>query len=82
VMRKDMEEITKDMLIGEVMKRHPETRKVFIKHFGAACFTCPGAENEDIYYGSTIHNVDMATVLDELNYVVKSGKDKENKGNG
>jgi len=81
-MRKNMEEITKDMLIGEVMKRHPETRKVFIKHFGGACFTCPGAENEDIYYGSTIHNVDMATVLDELNGVLKSERDKGRENNG
>lgn len=81
-MKKDMKEIKKDMLIGEVMKRHPETRKVFIKHFGVACFTCPGAENEDIYYGSTIHNVDMATVLDELNGVVKNERDKGRKDNG
>ncbi|MFQ5480719.1 MAG: DUF1858 domain-containing protein [Thermodesulfobacteriota bacterium] len=68
--------ITKDMLIGEVMRRHPETRKVFIKHFGAGCFTCPGAENENIYFGSTIHNVEMAAVLQELNEVVVLEKNK------
>ncbi|MFQ5354400.1 MAG: DUF1858 domain-containing protein [Thermodesulfobacteriota bacterium] len=71
-----MTKITKDMRIGEVMRRHPETRKVFIKHFGGGCFTCPGAENEDIYFGSTIHNVDMAAVLKELNDVVEVSKDK------
>ncbi len=72
-----MAKITKDMRIGEVMKKYPQTRKVFIKHFGAGCFTCPGADNEDIYFGSTIHNVDMAVVLDELNDVVEKSKTQE-----
>ncbi len=71
-----MQKITKDMLIGEVMRKFPETRKVFIKHFGGGCFTCPGAENEDVYFGSTIHNVDMAVVLKELNDIVVIPKDK------
>jgi len=65
-----MAKITKDMRIGEVMRKFPETRKVFIKHCGGGCFTCPGAEDEDIYYGSTIHNVDMTSVLEELNDVI------------
>ncbi len=72
-----MEKITKDMRIGEVMKRHPETRRVFIRYFGAGCFACPGAENEDIYFGSTIHNVDMTAVLDDLNRAIKAAPEKE-----
>jgi len=71
-----MTTITKNMRIGEVMKKFPDTRKVFIKHFGAGCFTCPGADNEDIYFGSTIHNVEMRVVLDDLNDVVNTSKDK------
>jgi len=72
-----MEKITKDMRIGEVIRRHPETRDVFKRHFGGGCFTCPGAENEDIYFGSTIHNVDMSAVLDELNHVVDNERKKD-----
>ncbi len=73
-----MEKITKDMRIGEVMKRHPETRKIFVKHFGAACFACPGADNEDIYFGSMIHNVDMEAVLEDLNRALSSAaEDKD-----
>ncbi len=77
-----MEKITKDMRIAEVMKRHPETRRVFIKYFGGGCFACPGSEKEDIYFGSTIHNVDMAAVLEELNLVVAATRDKGTKKDG
>ena len=62
--------ITEDMLIGEVMRKHPETRRVFVKYFGGGCFACPGTENEDIYFGARIHNVDTALVLEDLNRVV------------
>ncbi len=72
-----MEKITKDMRIGEVMKRHPETRKVFVRYFGGNCFACPGVEKEDIYFGSKIHNVDMAQVLEDLNRAIE--KRPENK---
>jgi hybrid cluster-associated redox disulfide protein len=64
-------EITKDMLIGDVIERFPETIGVFKKYFGQGCFTCPGAKNEDISFGSTIHNVDCEMVLRELNKTIK-----------
>jgi len=71
-----MEKITKDMRIGDVIRRHPETRDVFKRLFGGGCGACPGADNEDIYFGSTIHNVDMAEVLKDLNSVVAKVRDK------
>jgi len=77
-----MEKITKDMRIGDVMRRHPETRKVFIRHFGVGCFTCPGVDKEDIYFGSAIHNVEMATLLDELNLAVSGTNEREEKQDG
>jgi len=63
--------ITKEAIIGEVIERHPETERVFKKHFGSGCFTCPGAKNEDIAFGSMMHNVELDTVLAEINEAVK-----------
>lgn len=65
--------ITKDSIIGEVMEKYPGTAEVFKRHFGKGCFTCPGANNEDIYFGSTMHNADMETVLQELNAIAGKG---------
>lgn len=62
--------ITKEMIIGEVIRKHPSTEEVFKKHFGKGCFTCPGSNNEDIEFGSMMHNVDTELVLDELNRAI------------
>lgn len=64
--------ITKNMTIGEVMEKHPETEAVFMKHFGNGCFTCPGAKTEDIAFGCTMHGMDVDTIIGELNEVVEN----------
>ncbi|MBI1911013.1 MAG: DUF1858 domain-containing protein [Deltaproteobacteria bacterium] len=63
------EKITKEMLIGEVMRQYPDTVKVFKKYFGKGCFDCPGANNEDIDFGSNMHNADLDAVIRELNEI-------------
>lgn len=68
------EKITGDMLIGDVMRKYPATEKVFKKHFGKGCFTCPGADREDIEFGATMHNVDAEAVIEELNRVAARGE--------
>jgi len=62
--------INKDMCIAEVIERFPATEKVFKKYFGSDCFTCPGSKNEDISFGATMHNVEVDTVVRELNEAV------------
>ncbi|MBI5643230.1 MAG: DUF1858 domain-containing protein [Deltaproteobacteria bacterium] len=66
--------IDKDMIIGEVIEKHPSTIAVFKKFFGDGCYTCPGANNEDIAFGSMMHNVDAGLVLKELNAAIKKGQ--------
>lgn len=67
-------EITKDMIIGTVIEEHPGTEKVFRKHFGKGCFDCPGSKNEDIEFGSMMHNVELDAVLKELNEAASKEK--------
>lgn len=65
------EVITDDMIIGEVLRKHPESEAVFRKYFGKGCFTCPGSDNEDIAFGAMMHNADLAAMLEALNTAIK-----------
>jgi hybrid cluster-associated redox disulfide protein len=62
--------ITKNMSIGEVMEKYPQTSEVFMKHFGNGCFTCPGAKTEDIAFGATMHGIDAEVILKDLNEAI------------
>jgi len=68
-----MSEVTKDTLIGDVIKHSPEAKAVIEKHFGGGCFTCPGVNMESIAFGSTMHNLDPQVIVDEINAVMKDG---------
>ena len=57
----------KDMLIGDVVKSHPEAEKVIAKYFGGGCFTCPGIKMESIAFGAMMHSVDAGAIVKELN---------------
>jgi hybrid cluster-associated redox disulfide protein len=59
--------ITKDSIIGEVIKEIPGARDVIQKHFGGGCFTCPGINMESISFGSMMHNLDPEKIVQEIN---------------
>jgi hypothetical protein len=61
------EKVSKDTVIGDVVKRSPEAKKVIEKYFGNGCFTCPGINMESIAFGSTMHNVDPIKIVNEIN---------------
>ncbi len=67
-------QITQDMIIAEVIKQYPATEKVFKKWFGKGCFTCPGSKNEDVRFGSMMHNVNTDVVIKELNKAAQKDK--------
>lgn len=60
-------EVTKDSVIGDVIKNISGADKVIEKYFGNGCFTCPGVNMETIAFGAAMHNVDPATIVDEIN---------------
>ncbi len=59
-------DITKDSVIGDVIKAVPGAEKVIEKYFGTGCFTCPGINMESISFGATMHNVDPQKIVDEI----------------
>ena len=63
----DKGKVTKDSLIGDVIKISPGAKEVIQKYFGNGCFTCPGINVESISFGSMMHNLDPNKIVDEIN---------------
>lgn len=63
----EKKKVTKDTIIGEVIKQSPGAKAVIQKYFGNGCFTCPGINMESISFGSMMHNLDPNKIVDEIN---------------
>ena len=61
--------ITRDMMIEDVIQKHPETIAVF-KKFGLDCNECQIAAYEDVEHGAGVHSIDVEALLSELNRLV------------
>jgi len=59
-------EVTKDSIIGEVIRTIPGARDVIERYFGNGCFTCPGINMESIAFGATMHNLDPEKIVEEI----------------
>lgn len=64
------ERITKDTLLGEIVSRHPETARIFLKH-GLPCAMCGMAAYETIEQGAKLHKIDLKKLLEHLNTAIK-----------
>lgn len=56
-----------DVMIGKLLETYPETKKVFAKHYGESCFTCPGQEYETVDQTASMHSMDVNIILKEIN---------------
>ncbi|HOV90037.1 MAG TPA: DUF1858 domain-containing protein [Syntrophorhabdaceae bacterium] len=65
--------IEKNMSIADIVKRYPETQKVF-EHYGLGCAGCRAALFENIEQGALIQGIDSEVLLDALNEVAKNIK--------
>ena len=59
--------ITKDTLIGDVIRMSPGAKEVIQKYFGNGCFTCAGINVESISFGAMMHNLDPNKIVAEVN---------------
>ena len=64
-----MEAISKEMPIGDVVQKYPQTIEVFLKH-GLMCFGCAIARFENVEQGATAHGIDVETLMTDLNAAV------------
>lgn len=66
--------ITKDMTLGEVMQKYPETVEIMLQQ-GLHCIGCHIATYETIEQGAMGHGIDPKKLIDEMNKAV--GKKKK-----
>jgi hybrid cluster-associated redox disulfide protein len=64
-----MEQITKEMPIGQVVQTYPQTVEVFLKH-GLMCFGCAIARFENIEQGAMAHGINVDALVKDLNAAV------------
>ncbi|SDF70277.1 DUF1858 domain-containing protein [Sporolituus thermophilus] len=60
--------ITKDSIIGQIIRNNPRTIAVFRAH-GMGCLGCPSASGESVEKAAGIHGIDLEELLSELNKV-------------
>ena len=58
--------ITKDMLIGDVVKKYPGSVGVMMEH-GMQCIGCHVATWETLEQGAKSHGIDVTKLIKELN---------------
>ncbi len=58
-------QITKDSIIADVLREHPECIEVFDRH-KMPCLTCAGASTGTIGEGAMLHDVDADLIVEEL----------------
>jgi len=61
--------ITKNLHIGEVVQKYPETVAVFMEH-GLGCLGCAIAHFENIEQGAMAHGIDVEALIKDLNAAV------------
>lgn len=61
--------ITKEMHIGEVVEKYPQTAEVFLRH-GLMCFGCAIAQFENVEQGAMAHGINVEALIKDLNAVV------------
>ena len=59
-------QVTKDSIIEEVLKAHPQAIRVFMK-YNLGCIGCMGAAGESIEMGARMHGVEPEPLVKELN---------------
>jgi hybrid cluster-associated redox disulfide protein len=64
-----MDTITKEMTIGEVVEKFPQSVEVFLRH-GLMCFGCAVARFENVEQGARAHGIDVEALITDLNTAV------------
>jgi hybrid cluster-associated redox disulfide protein len=58
--------ITKDMLIGEILKEKDDAPEILMS-FGMGCVGCPASQMESLEQAAMVHGLNLDEVLKALN---------------
>ncbi|MBQ7595655.1 MAG: DUF1858 domain-containing protein [Clostridia bacterium] len=64
-------EITKDMLIGDILDADRDTAQFFL-NMGMHCLGCPSARGESLEMACAVHGVDVDDMVEEINTFLAS----------
>lgn len=59
-------EVTKDMLIGELVRKKPEAIEVLMS-FGMGCVGCPSSQMESLEEAAMVHGLELDKLIAALN---------------
>ncbi len=62
--------ITKEMLIGDIIRTYPEAADV-LSHFGMHCIGCMAARGESIGDACLVHGLEVEEVVEALNAAIE-----------
>ena len=68
-----LQPVTKDMTIGEVIQKYPDSAKVMMQH-GLHCIGCHVSVWETIEQGAAMHGIDVGKLVADINKQISSKK--------
>jgi hybrid cluster-associated redox disulfide protein len=71
-MKKQKMEITKDILIGDLVENYPKLASVLVEKYGFHCIGCMAAGMETLEEGATVHGMESK----EIEKLIKDLKKK------
>lgn len=60
-----MENITKDMTIGQIIRMNPEVAPVLMEA-GMHCLGCPSAQGESLEEAAMVHGMDIDDLMEKI----------------
>lgn len=60
-----MENITKDMTIGEILNKSPEVAPLLLEA-GMHCLGCPSAQAESLEEAAMVHGIDIEALMKKI----------------
>ena len=66
-----MAQVTKDMIISDILDIDPDTAKFFLE-IGMHCLGCPASRGETLAQACMVHGVDPDEVMDKINSHLES----------
>jgi len=67
---KNSAKVNKDILMGELISRHPETAEILAK-YGFHCVGCMISPYESLEAGAAVHGIALKPLLTEINKKIK-----------
>jgi hybrid cluster-associated redox disulfide protein len=61
-MTKQKIEITKDILIGDLVENYPDLASVLVEKYGFHCIGCMAAGMETLEEGATVHGMELKEI--------------------